>query len=91
MNDEEQIKLLKKINRRTRFTQFLAWLALFFTAVGIAAGYKNWLRIHDKAKLSLKQIVEIRGEIPDFAKKSKVQFLEKEINENIKENKTHLD
>lgn len=91
MNDEEQIKLLKKINRRTRFTQFLAWLALFFTAVGIAAGYKNWLRIHDKAKLSLKQIVEIRGEIPDFAQKSKVQFLEKEINENIKENKTHLD
>ena len=90
MNDEDQIKLLKKINRRTRFTQFLAWLALFFTAVGIAAGYKNWLRIHDKAKLSLKQIVEIRGEIPDFAQRSKVELLEKEINENIKENKTHL-
>ncbi len=89
MNDD-QLKLLKKINRRTRFTQFLAWLALFFTAVGIAAGYKNWLRIHDKAKLSLRNIEEIRGEMPDFAKKSKVILLEKEINENIKENKTHL-
>ena len=88
--DDEQLKLLKKINRRTRFTQFLAWLALFFTAVGIAAGYKNWLRIHDKAKLSLKSIEEIRGDMPDFAMKSKVQFLEKEINENIKENKTHM-
>ncbi len=88
--DDDQLKLLKKINRRTRFTQFLAWLALVFTAIGIAAGYKNWLRIHDKAKLSLKQIVEIRGEIPDFAQKAKVQLLEKEINENIKENKTHL-
>jgi len=89
MNDD-QLKLLKKINRRTRFTQFLAWLALFFTAVGIAAGYKNWLRIHDKAKLSLNSIEEIRGDMPNFAQKSKVQFLEKEINENIKENKTHL-
>ncbi|GAA0419026.1 hypothetical protein GCM10009133_29270 [Cocleimonas flava] len=90
MNNEDQIKLLKKINRRTRFTQFLAWLALFFTAVGIAAGYKNWLRIHDKAKLSLKQIEEIRGDMPDFAQKSKVELLQQEINENIKENKTHL-
>ncbi|PID33785.1 MAG: hypothetical protein CR955_00565 [Thiotrichales bacterium] len=90
MNNDEQLRLLKKINRRTRFTQFLAWLALFFTAVGIAAGYKNWLRIHDKAKLSLKQIEEIRGDMPDFAKKSKVQLLEQEINDNIKENKTHL-
>ncbi len=89
MNDD-QLKLLKKINRRTRFTQFLAWLALFFTAVGIAAGYKNWLRIHDKAKLSLQHIEEIRGEMPNFAQKTKVQLLEKEINENIKENKTHL-
>ncbi len=93
MNEQiaEQEKLLKKINRRTRFTQFLAWLALFFTAVGIAAGYKNWLRIHDKAKTSLKSIAEIREEIPEFAKRDKVEFLEKEINENFKDNKAHLD
>lgn len=58
--------------------------------MGIAAGYKNWLRIHDKAKLSLQHIEEIRGEMPNFAQKTKVQLLEKEINENIKENKTHL-
>jgi uncharacterized protein HemX len=89
--DEQQQKLLKKINRRTRFTQFLAWLALFFTAVGIAAGYKNWLRIHDKAKAGLKGIAEIRQEMPDFAQKSKVTLLEKEINENFRDNKAHLD
>ena len=75
--DDDQLKLLKKINRRTRFTQFLAWLALFFTAVGIAAGYKNWLRIHDKAKLNLRNVEEIRGEMPDFAKKSKVLLLKR--------------
>lgn len=88
---DDQLKLLKKINRRTRFTQFLAWLALFFTAVGIAAGYKNWLRIHDKAKLALRQIEEIRTEIPNFALKEKLALLEKELNDNFKENKAHLD
>ena len=88
---DDQQKLLKKINRRTRFTQFLAWLALFFTAVGIAAGYKNWLRIHDKAKLALRQIEEIRQETPNFAQKDKLALLEKEINDNFKVNKAHLD
>ena len=88
---DDQLKLLKKINRRSRFTQFLAWLALFFTAVGIAAGYKNWLRIHDKAKLALRQIEEIRSEIPNFALQEKLAILEKELNDNFKENKAHLD
>lgn len=88
---DEQQKLLNKLNRRTRFTQFLAWLALFFTAVGIAAGYKNWLRIHDKAKAGLKGVSEIRQEMPNFALKDKVEILQKEINENFKDNKNHLD
>ena len=88
---DDQLKLLRKINRRTRFTQFLAWLALFFTAVGIAAGYKNWLRIHDKAKLALRQIEEIKQEMPNFALQEKLASLEKELNDNFKENKAHLD
>lgn len=88
---DEQLKLLKKINRRTRFTQFLAWLALFFTAVGIAAGYKNWLRIHDKAKLALRQIEEVNQQLPNFALEEKLARLEAEINLNFKDNKEHLD
>ena len=88
---DDQLKLIRKINRRTRFTQFLAWLALFFTAVGIAAGYKNWLRIHDKAKLALRQVAEIQKEIPNFALQEKLAILEKELNDNFKENKAHLD
>jgi len=88
---DDQLKLLRKINRRTRFTQFLAWLALFFTAVGIAAGYKNWLRIHDKAKLALRQIEEIKQEIPNLALQEKLVILEKELNDRFKENKAHLD
>jgi len=91
LDKESQLKLLKKLNRRIRFTQFIAWMALFFTMVGIAAGYKNWLRIHDKAKRGLANIAEIRQELPQFAKKEKVALLEKEINDNLKDNKTHLD
>ena len=90
MEDEQQ-KLLRKLNRRTRFTQFLAWLALFFTMVGIAAGYKNWLRIHDKAKAGLQGVEEIRKALPRFAKQERVAVLEKELNDNFKNNKAHLD
>lgn len=88
---DEQLALLKKLNRRTRFTQFLAWLALFFTAVGIAAGYKNWLRIHDKAKLALRQIEEIKQELPNLALKEKLAELERDIHENFNVNKSDLD
>jgi len=90
MNDEQAL-LLKKLNRRTRFTQFLAWLALFFTMVGIAAGYKNWLRIHDKAKAGVKGVAEIKSELPNFAPKERLEALEKEINDTFKGNKAHLD
>ncbi len=91
MTNDEQQKLLNRLNRRTRFTQFLAWLALFFTMVGVAAGYKNWLRIHDKAKAGVQGVEEIQKELPSFAKQDRVAVLEKEINENFKDNKAHLD
>jgi uncharacterized protein HemX len=90
MNDEQAL-LLKKLNRRTRFTQFLAWLALFFTMVGIAAGYKNWLRIHDKAKAGIEGVAEIKSKLPNFAPKERLEALEKEINDTFKGNKVHLD
>ena len=90
MEDEQQ-KLLRRLNRRTRFTQFLAWLALFFTMVGIAAGYKNWLRIHDKAKAGVQGVEEIRKELSSLAKQERVAVLEKEINDNFKDYKAHLD
>lgn len=88
---DEQQKLLNKLNRRLRFTQFIAWMALFFTAVGIAAGYKNWLRIHDKAKAGLAGIEEIRTELPKFANQERVAALEKSLNSNLIDNKKHLD
>ncbi len=90
MNDEQQ-NLLKKLNRRTRFTQFLAWLALFFTMVGIAAGYKNWLRIHEKAKTNAVDVAEIKSVLPKLAQKERLTALEREINKNYKGNTAELE
>ncbi len=71
--------LLKKLNRRTRFTQFLVWIALFFTAVGIAAGYKNWLRIHQKAKAGLTGVAALESELPKLAKKKQLELLTNKV------------
>jgi len=76
---DENLHLLKKLNRRTRFTQFLVWIALFFTAVGIAAGYKNWLRIHEKAKAGLAGVAEIQEQLPNLAQKSQVIKLQNKV------------
>lgn len=88
--DDSQ-KLLRKLNRRTRFTQFLVWIALFFTALGIAAGYKNWLRIHDKAKAGLAGISEIREQIPSFADKEQVQKFQSTISGKLNNSQKHID
>ena len=84
-------KLLLKLNRRTRFTQFLVWIALFFTAAGIAAGYKNWLRIHEKAKAGLAGVESISTQLPSFAKKKDLEELTERVNSLSKEGKEHLD
>lgn len=86
----EEQKLLRKLKRRTRFTQFLAWLALFFTAVGIAAGYKNWLRIHDRSKENSAKISTIHEQVPSFANKNHVDDLQNEVNTNFTKNIDHL-
>jgi len=86
--DEKQFS---KLNRRTRFTQFLVWIALFFTAAGIAAGYKNWLRIHEKAKAGLAGVESIGSELPSFAKKKQLDQLVEQVNILSKEGSEHLD
>ena len=83
-------KLLKKLKRRTRFTQFLAWLALFFTAIGIAAGYSNWLRIHERSKDNRAKIEQINEALPEYANKAQVAKLQNEVHTNLSKNMEHL-
>lgn len=42
--------------RGVGFALFIAALALFFTVIGIAAGYKHWQRMHDRAKDNARRI-----------------------------------
>jgi uncharacterized protein HemX len=88
LSDEQ--KLLRKLKRRTRFTQFLAWLALFFTAIGIAAGYSNWLRIHERSKDNQAKIEQINKAMPQYADKKQVATLQHEVNTNLTKNMEHL-
>lgn len=91
MMADSQQQYIKKLNHRTRFTQFLVWIALFFTAVGIAAGYSNWLRIHEKAKTGLAGVAKIQKEMPKFAEKEKLESLQKQLDESLFKNTNHID
>lgn len=70
MNNNSSLeKQLRTLRKRSTFTLFLTWLALFFTVVGIAAGYKNFLRVHDKAKVAQEKALSVAALAPSFASK----------------------
>ncbi len=69
---DESAQALAKLQGRSRFTLFIAWLALFLTAVGIAAGYKNWMQINDRAKQAAVGVSELKQRAERFAEKSSV-------------------
>lgn len=81
----EKPKKPKKERRfRGWFTLFLAWMALFFTAIGIFAGYKNWLRIHSKAKENKASIELIQKQLDDMPSNEKLSAIRTEILEKTK-------
>jgi uncharacterized protein HemX len=61
------------------FTLFIAWMALFFTAIGIAAGYKNWLRISDKTKANKATIEVIQAKISDVPSNNQLNTMRDEL------------
>ncbi len=69
---DESAQLLTILQGRSRFTLFIAWLALFLTAVGIAAGYKNWMQINDRAKQAVVGVNKLKQQAETFAQKSSV-------------------
>ncbi len=71
-NDSEHPVVTRK-NSRMAF--YIAFLALFFTAVGITVGYKHWLRIDDKAEAALDEITHIKQQLSHTANKDKVEEL----------------
>lgn len=73
---ERQLRTLRK---RSIFTLFLTWLALFFTVIGIAAGYKNFLRVHDNAKKARDDAKVAMALVPQMASKSSIENWQREI------------
>ena len=73
---EKQVRTLRK---RSIFTLFLTWLALFFTVIGIAAGYKNFLRVHDKSKAASDDAKVAMALMPQMASKLSIENWQREI------------
>ena len=73
---EKQVRTLRK---RSIFTLFLTWLALFFTVIGIAAGYKNFLRVHDKAKEARDEAKVAMSLMPQMANKRSIDEWQMEV------------
>jgi len=84
---ERQLKTLRK---RSTFTLFLTWLALFFTVVGISAGYKNFLRVHDKAKDAQQSAMSTAQLVPSLASKESVEIWQQGVITKLKENSEQL-
>ncbi len=62
-------------HKNSRLALSIAFLALFFTVLGITVGYKHWLRIHDKAKLALTEIQSLQQQLEQTANKAHVETL----------------
>ena len=80
---ERQVRTLRK---RSMFTLFLTWLALFFTIIGIAAGYKNFLRVHDKANAARDDAMAVMTLMPQMASKSSIENWQREIRSQLVSN-----
>ena len=81
-NIGEASETLEQLKRRSRFALFIAWIALFLTMVGIAAGYKNWMQINDRAKEATRGVMSLKEKSSQFAEKSSViAFNEKLLSE----------
>ncbi len=64
-----------------RFALFIAILAMFFTLVGIAAGYKHWQRMNDKARSNAAELAELRTRLESLPASSALDGLRKELDD----------
>ena len=76
-NNEQETKAKKQ--NRGGFVVFIAWMALFFTTIGIAVGYNHWLRIHDKAKANKINIEAIQQELSNVPSNEQLTNIRSEL------------
>lgn len=78
-NDTKAVPKTQRKSGTAWFTLFIAWMALIFTAIGIAAGYKNWLRISDKTKANKVTIEEVQQKIVDVPSNQQLNTIRGEL------------
>jgi len=86
----ETAETLEKLKRRTRFTLFIAWVALFLTMIGIAAGYKNWMQINDRAKEAARGVAALKKQASQFAEKSMMLAANEKLLSELEQGKKSL-
>ncbi len=67
----------------TSFALFIAFLALFFTVIGIATGYKHWQRMNTKANDSQIRIANLDKTLDQKADSHALETLRKEMNQTV--------
>lgn len=65
------------------FALFIAFLALFFTVVGIAAGYKHWQRMNTKAKEHSTQLASIDQVLSQKADSNTLESLRSDLKQTV--------
>jgi len=90
-NSNKILKTLLKLQQRSRFTLFLAWIALFFTVIGIAAGYKNWMQINERAKQAIVGVSELKQQATHFADRSTVIAFNRRLFADFNKNKQQFE
>lgn len=74
--------------RGAGFALFLAFIAVFFTALGIAVGYHHWQRIHHKAKANKATIEVIQEQLQGTVSQSTLDELRQETRQVLDTGKT---
>lgn len=85
---EQQTQESKK---SAKFALFIALLALSFTAIGITAGYKHWLRMHVKTKEALTEIQLLKDKIEQTADKKMLKDFEASFKNTTNEERKTLE
>lgn len=62
-----------------RFALFIALLALSFTVIGIAAGYKHWQRMNDRARANADEIETLRERLQAVPANDALESLRKDV------------
>lgn len=79
--DVHRAEVKKTGATEARFALFIAILSLFFTAIGVAAGYKHWQRMNDKVGINNTSIKQIKEQLNAAPNNDALEALRKELDD----------